>query len=103
MRPARRSSDNDHVLVPEPIRSPLYQPDSIGPPDTPMVGTSTLDAPISSDGVVLSQPINSTTPSTGLARIDSSTSMLARLRYNIAVGRTRVSPSDMTGNSSGNP
>src|SRR5262249_27977525 len=101
--PARNSSDSDHVLVPEPMRSPLYQPDSMGPPDTPMVGTSTLDAPISSDGVVLSQPISSTTPSTGLARIDSSTSMLARLRYSIAVGRKSVSPSDITGNSSGKP
>ena len=40
-----------------------------------MVGRSTLAAPISSDGVVLSQPTSSTTPSSGLARIDSSTSM----------------------------
>src|SRR5882724_466984 len=103
MRPARNSSDSDQVLVPDPMRSPLYQPDSIGPPETPMVGTSTLDAPISSEGVVLSHPMSSTTPSTGLAGIDSSTSMLARLRYSIAVGRSSVSPSDMTGNSSGKP
>ena len=39
-----------------------------------------LAAPISSEGVVLSQPIKSTTPSTGLPRMLSSTSMLARLR-----------------------
>ena len=55
------------------------------------------------DGVVLSQPIRSTTPSIGLPRIDSSTSMLARLRNNMAVGLSCVSPSDITGNSSGNP
>src|SRR3546814_943120 len=75
----------------------------MGPPDTPIVGRSHDDAPISRDGVVLSQPISSTTPSSGLPRIDSSTSMLARLRNSMAVGRSRVSPSDMTGNSSGKP
>ena len=78
--PARRSSDIDQTLVPEPMSVPRYLPESIGPPDTPMVGRSTLAAPISSAGVVLSQPTSSTTPSSGLARIDSSTSMLARLR-----------------------
>ena len=36
--------------------------------------------------MVLSQPTSSTTASTGLPRIASSTSMLARLRVNIAVG-----------------
>ena len=36
---------------------PRYLPESIGPPETPMVGRSTLAAPISSAGVVLSQPI----------------------------------------------
>src|SRR5262249_7206666 len=59
--------------------------------------------PINNDGVVLSQPMSRTTPSIGLPRIDSSTSMLARLRKSIAVGRSWVSPSDMTGNSSGKP
>ena len=34
---------------------------------------------------------------------DSSTSIEARLRYSIAVGRSSVSPSDITGNSSGKP
>ena len=82
---------------------PRYLPESIGPPDTAMVGRSTDDAPISSDGVVLSQPTSSTVPSTGLARSDSSTSIEARLRYSIAVGRSSVSPSDITGNSSGKP
>ncbi len=68
-----------------------------------MVGRSTLAAPISKAGVVLSQPVSSTTPSIGLARIDSSTSMLARLRNNMAVGRRFDSPSDMAGNSTGKP
>src|SRR5687768_14308846 len=68
-----------------------------------MVGIFTLQAPMTSDGVVLSQPHIKTTPSTGFARIDSSTSILARLRYNMAVGFIKVSPSDITGNSTGNP
>ncbi len=101
--PARTSSDMVQTSVPEPMSVPRYLPLSIGPPETPMVGRSTLAAPISRDGVVLSQPISSTTPSIGLARIDSSTSMDARLRYSIAVGRISVSPSDITGNSSGKP
>ena len=101
--PARTSSDIDQVLVPEPISCPRYLPLSIGPPDTPIVGILTLEAPIKSEGVVLSQPKSNTTPSKGFARIVSSTSMLARLRSNMAVGRTKVSPSEVTGNSSGNP
>ncbi|MNT47843.1 hypothetical protein D3C72_1845890 [compost metagenome] len=47
--------------------------------------------------------MSSTTPSSGLPRMLSSTSMLARLRYSMAVGRRSVSPSDITGNSSGKP
>ena len=103
MRPARTSSDICHTPVPEPICLPRKCPVSIGPPETPMVGRSQLAAPISSEGVVLSHPMSSTTPSMGLPRMDSSTSMLARLRNNIAVGLSCVSPSDITGNSSGNP
>src|SRR5207249_11537147 len=68
--PARRSSDIDQVFVPEPMSVPRYLPESIGPPDTPIAGISTLAAPIRSEGVVLSQPIRSTTPSNGVARID---------------------------------
>jgi hypothetical protein len=78
--PARRSSDIDQVFVPEPISAPRNFPESIGPPETPTVGMSTLAAPMRSAGVVLSQPMSRTTPSSGFARIDSSTSMLARLR-----------------------
>src|SRR5204863_1078477 len=101
--PARTSSLNDHTLVPEPISWPRNFPFSMGPPETPIVGKSQLAAPISSAGVVLSQPINSTTPSIGLARIDSSTSMLTRLRNSMVVGRISVSPRLITGNSNGNP
>ena len=78
--PARTCSLMLHTPVPEPSSWPRHLPLSIGPPETPMVGRSTLLAPISRLGVVLSQPISSTTPSIGLPRIDSSTSMDARLR-----------------------
>ena len=70
-------SVNFHTWVPEPMSSPRNLPLSMGPPETPIVGKSHEAAPISSDGVVLSQPISSTTPSNGLARIDSSTSIAA--------------------------
>jgi len=101
--PARTISDIIQTPVPEPRFWPRNFPFSIGPPDTSMVGRLQLAAPIIKAGVVLSQPISSTTPSIGLPRIDSSTSMLTRLRNNIAVGRSCVSPSDITGNSRGNP
>src|SRR5690606_3359407 len=82
---------------------PRYLSVSIGPPDTTMEGRSTLQAPITREGVVLSHPHSRTTPSTGFARMDSSTSMLARLRKSIAVGFISVSPNDITGNSTGKP
>src|SRR5579864_4354555 len=75
----------------------------MGPPETTIEGIFTLQAPITSEGVVLSQPHSKTTPSTGFARIDSSTSILARFLYNMAVGFISVSPNDITGNSTGNP
>ena len=78
--PARTCSLMLHTPVPEPSSWPRHLPLSIGPPETPIVGRSTLAAPISRLGVVLSQPISSTTPSIGLPRMLSSTSMLARLR-----------------------
>src|SRR3978361_1085122 len=86
-----------------PIFFPFQWPFNMGPPEITNVGIFTLQAPITKAGVVLSQPHSNTTPSTGLARIDSSTSMLTRLRYNMAVGLIKVSPSDMTGNSTGKP
>src|SRR5690606_27562769 len=88
---------------PDPISPPRNLPLSMGPPGTTNVGMSTLQAPIISEGVVLSQPVNSTTPSSGLARMDSSTSMLARLRNSMVVGFMMVSPRDITGNSKGTP
>ncbi len=101
--PARTASENRHTSVPEPMSLPRNLPFSIGPDETTMAGRSTLAAPISWPGVVLSQPPSSTTPSMGLARIDSSTSMASRLRNSIAVGRIWVSGSDMAGNSIGRP
>src|SRR5690606_41303912 len=87
----------------EPIVSPLNLPFSIGPPGTTMVGKSTLQAPITVDGVVLSQPAKSTIPSKGLDLMDSSVSILAKLRNNMVVGLMMVSPNDLTGNSKGKP
>lgn len=82
---------------------PWNLPFSIGPPVTMIVGRSTLAAPISCAGVVLSQPDSRTTPSSGLARRVASTSIAMRLRNSIVVGRIRGSPSDIVGNSSGMP
>jgi hypothetical protein len=53
------------TMVPEPVRRPLYQPFSIGPTDSAMAGMFTVAAAIRQAGVVLSQPIISTTPSSG--------------------------------------
>ena len=77
--PVFMSSSNFHTCVPDPIVCPLYLPFSIGPPGTTIVGRPTLEAPITVDGVVLSQPVSNTTPSIGLPRIDSSASMLAKI------------------------
>src|SRR5256885_17249942 len=44
-----------------------------------------------------------TTPSRGFARMHSSTSIDIKLRNIIAVGFIRTSPSEITGNSRGNP
>ena len=84
--PAATSSLKRQTSVPEPRSAPRNLPLSIGPPETTSAGRSQLAAPMTSDGVVLSQPQSSTTPSIGLARIDSSTSMLTR-------GCGRASPS----------
>src|SRR5581483_1694048 len=101
--PAFTSSLKRQMSVPEPISCPRNWPFSIGPPETAIAGISQLAAPISRAGVVLSQPTSRMTPSMGLPRIDSSTSMLTRLRKSMAVGRRLDSPSDITGNSSGKP
>src|SRR5579863_5215555 len=75
----------------------------MGPPETRIVGASQLVAPISSAGVVLSQPASSRTPSIGLARMVSSTSIAAKFRNIIVVGRMSRKPRLVTGNSGGNP
>src|SRR5690606_17156972 len=46
-----------------PMFCPLNLPASIGPPETTMVGRSTLHAPMPNEGVVLARPHNNTTPS----------------------------------------
>ena len=61
--PAARSSRAFQTMVPEPVRSPRNQPFSIGPPDSTIAGISTVAAAINCAGVVLSQPVVSTTPS----------------------------------------
>ena len=53
------------TTVPEPASSPSYQPFSIGPPESTIAGMSTVAAAMMSAGVVLSQPVVSTTPSIG--------------------------------------
>ena len=53
------------MIVPEPVRSPRNQPFSIGPTESAIAGMLTVAAAISSAGVVLSQPMVSTTPSSG--------------------------------------
>ena len=86
-----------------PIFFPLNRPTNMGPPESTSVGRLTEAAPITKEGVVLSQPHIRMTPSMGLARMLSSTSMEARLRKSMAVGLIEHSPRDMTGNSRGNP
>src|SRR5699024_1152957 len=103
IRPALTSSESCQTTVPDPMSLPLCLPLSIGPPLTTMMGMSQDAAPISNTGVVLSHPTSSTTASTGLPRIASSTSILARLRVNIAVGLKVDSPLENTGNSTGKP
>ena len=60
-------------------------------------------APISSAGMVLSQPPISTTASSGSAEIISSASIAIRLRSSIEVGNENASCSEMVGNANGSP
>ena len=53
------------MAAPEPTSSPSIQPSSMGPPDSTMAGMSTVAAAINWAGVVLSQPVVSTTASIG--------------------------------------
>ena len=88
-----------------PSRSPrcCQRPRSIGPPVTMIAGTSALAAPMSWPAWSCRSRDSSTTPSSGLARMHSSTSIAIRLRKSIVVGFMRISPSEMVGNSSGKP
>ena len=52
-------------MVPEPESRPFHHPSSIGPPESAMAGMFIVAAPIRQAGVVLSQPVVSTTPSIG--------------------------------------
>ena len=63
--PARRSAQYFHVSEPEPSVVPPQWPRSIGPAGTKIAGRFIDDAPMSSPGVVLSQPPISTAPSIG--------------------------------------
>jgi len=63
--PAARRRRPFQIAAPEPTSSPSNQPSSIGPPDSTMAGMSTVAAAISWAGVVLSQPVVSTTASIG--------------------------------------
>ena len=65
MRPVAISCRACQIAVPEPARSPFHQPLSIGPPHSTMAGVFTVAAAIRQAGVVLSQPVSSTTPSSG--------------------------------------
>ena len=53
------------ITVPDPTSSPSCQPSSIGPPESTIAGMSTVLAAMIWLGVVLSQPVVSTTPSIG--------------------------------------
>ena len=101
--PARSSASKRLQSVQDPNSWPRQWAVSCGPPVTRIAGTSALTAPMSSPGVVLSQPPRRTTPSRGLARMHSSTSMLKRFRKSMEVGRMLNSPNEMTGNSKGTP
>jgi len=63
--PAASLRRERQMIVPEPTSSPWCQPSSIGPPESTMAGMSTVDAAMIAAGVVLSQPVVSTTASMG--------------------------------------
>ncbi len=65
MRPAACSWRASQTAMPEPERLPFHQPLSIGPPDRTIAGIFTVAAAMMQAGVVLSQPVISTTPSSG--------------------------------------
>ena len=64
-RPAWRSAQPRHTSVPLPTGRPRQLPRSIGPAGMKIAGRFAEIAPITSAGVVLSQPPMSTAPSIG--------------------------------------
>ena len=65
MLPARSSAQYFHVSLPLPRKLPLKSPRSIGPAGMKIEGRFIDSAPMTSAGVVLSQPPISTHPSAG--------------------------------------
>ena len=92
------------TLVPEPMSLPRYLPVSIGPPETTIVGRSTLAAPISSDGrgLVAADQQHDAVERVGADRLLDVHARRGCGRASRS-GRSSVSPSDITGNSSGKP
>ncbi len=78
--PARSSAQYFQTSDPLPRAPPRQSPRSIGPAGRKIAGRFMLIAPISSAGVVLSQPPISTQPSAGYERSSSSVSIASRLR-----------------------
>ena len=78
-------------------------PRSMGPDGMKIAGMFMLVAPMSSAGVVLSQPPISTAPSTGYERSNSSVSIASRLRYIMVDGFMKGSDNVIAGISSGKP
>src|SRR3954465_11725396 len=101
--PARRSAQYFQTSLPEPRIWPRQLPRSMGPAGTTIAGRFALVAPITSAGIVLSQPPRSTAPSAGYERSASSASIASRLRYIIVLGFMNVSPSVSSGISIGKP
>ena len=101
--PARCSAHIPRQSVHAPNRRPRQDEVSIGPATSVTADAPADTAPMICAGTVLSQPPTRTTASIGWARIDSSTSIAARLRNIIDVGFIRISGSDMLGNTIGSP
>ncbi len=99
--PARNAAHSRRQSVQAPSRVPSCLPASIEPTLTTIAGMSAEIAPISSAGMVLSQPPISTTASSGSALIISSTSIAIRLRSSIEVGNENASCSETVGNTNG--
>ena len=63
--PSAKSFRLSQTTAPDPASLPFHQPSSFGPPDSTIAGMLTVAAAIRQAGVVLSQPVVSTTPSSG--------------------------------------